>query len=182
MNLLIIKIKTLILFALIFLSFNMFSQQNNETISEEEETSSEYQEAEHEDTDTPYYGSDNQIQIGTTEYAVFQTESCNEGQDLYYNYTNEYTCKPKIAASIKIKIEIHMNNYMYNEGTVTINDLKKKEIIPIDIEHVKIDESGNYIFNFSISDQPHFFILNPSKKQFIWYSEWGHWMEHYYYK
>ena len=154
------------------------SQIQNDT----EEVSDEYQESEYEEPVTPSYGADHPIQVGTTDYVVYQTQTCNEGQDLYYNYTEEYKCEAKKAASTKIKIEIHLNDPMYNEGTITINDLKTKEITPIDVEHIELDEQGNSIFTFSISNQPHMFILIPSKKELIWYSEWGHWMEHYFYK
>lgn len=154
------------------------SQIQNNT----EEVSDEYQESEYEEPATPSYGSDHPIQVGTTDYVVYQTQTCNEGQDLYYNYTGEYVCEAKKSASTKIKIEIHLNDPMYNEGMITINDLKTKEITPIDVEHIELDEEGNYIFTFSISNQPHMFILMPSKKELVWYSEWGHWMEHYFYK
>ena len=147
-----------------------------------EEVSDEYQESDYEEPATPSYSSDHPIKIGTTDYVVFQTQTCNEGQDLYYNYTGEYACEAKKAASTRIKIEIHLNDPMYNEGTITINDLKTKEITPIDVEHIELDEEGNYIFTFSISNQPHIFVLIPSKKELVWYSEWGHWMEHYFYK
>ena len=154
------------------------SQLQDET----EEISDEYQESEYEEPAEQSYGSDYPIAIGTTEYSVFQTQTCNEGQDSYNNYSGEFACEAKKPASIKIKIEIHLNDPMYNEGTITINDLKTKEITPIDVEHIELDEEGNYIFNFSISNQPHIFVLKPSNKELIWYSEWGHWMEHYFYK
>jgi hypothetical protein len=122
------------------------------------------------------------IEVSTKKYSVIKTQSCTEKQDLYYNYLGSYECKPMKAASIQVTIQIHLNDPMYDEALITIAEPAKHKTDEFPIEYVELSEEGLLIFHFSISNQPHVFLLNEVSKTITWESEWGHWKEKYFYK
>jgi hypothetical protein len=122
------------------------------------------------------------IEVSTKKYSVNKTQSCTEKQDLNYNYLGSDDCKPIKAASIQITIQIHLNDPMYDEALITIAESTKHKTDEFPIEYVELSEDGLLIFHFSISNQPHVFVLNESNKTMTWESEWGHWKEKYFYK
>jgi hypothetical protein len=142
----------------------------------------EYSEEAIEEPAKNVYPENHSIKKGVTEYIVNKTQTCNETQDLYYEYTGEFKCDPVIAESFKFTIDIHLDDPMYNEAKITMLEQKTKEVTEIDIEYVEELENGSLNFVFSISNQPHQFILNKIKKTLLWYSEWGHWKVSYFYQ
>lgn len=127
-------------------------------------------------------GNDPGIEVSTKKYSVFKTQSCAEKQDLYYNYLGTYECKPAKTTSIQLTVNIHLNDPMYDEALITIVEPAKHKTDEFPIEYVELSEDGLLIFHFSISNQPHVFVLNESNKTMTWESEWGHWKEIYFYK
>jgi hypothetical protein len=146
-----------------------------------DELDDEYKEDAYQEPQKQSYPANYPITKGTTTYIVMKTKSCDETQDFYYNYSGEYKCKPIKAESIRIAIDIHLNDPMYDEALITITNLKTKEVDKFEIEHIEEGENGELLFNFMIVNQPHQFILNKTKKTLCWYSEWGHWQKYYYY-
>jgi hypothetical protein len=138
-------------------------------------------EAPYKETQNQTNPNDYSLAKGITTYNISKTKECNETQDLYYNYSGEYTCKQSVPSSTKITINIHLNDPMYNEALITVTNLKTKEVDKFEIEHIEEGENGELLFNFTIINQPHQFILNKTKKTICWYSEWGHWQKYYYY-
>ena len=122
------------------------------------------------------------IEVSNTKYSVFKTQSCTEKQDAYYNYLGTYECKPVKTATIQINIQIHLNEPMYDEALITITEPVKNKKEQFPIEYVELLEDGVKVFHFSISNQPHVFLLNEVSKTITWESEWGHWKEVYFYK
>ena len=61
-------------------------------------------------------------------------------------------------------------------------NLKTKKITEFDIEYVEELDDGSIIFVFSQFGAPNQFILDQKSKTIVWYSEWGHWTETYFYK
>ena len=157
------------------------TNSSNQSYNQEEQPDDEYTEREFQEPTTPSYSENHPIKKGVTVYTVARTQTCNEKQDLYWNYTGEYVCKPVVSQSIKLTIDIHLNDPMYDEALITISNLKTKEVEEYEIEHVEKGENGELYFNFSVVNQPHQFILNTTKKTLVWYSEWGHWQEKYYF-
>ena len=149
---------------------------------EEEIDQSEYEESAYEEPETPQYEESYSIQKSVKQYSVFKTQTCNEKQDLYYNYMGEFECEPIKSANIKITINIHLSDPMYDEATVTMYDVIKKSTDEFPIEFVELLEGGELLFHFSVINQPHTFLLDESNKKLSWYSEWGHWQEEYFFK
>ena len=156
--------------------------QDLKSSMEEEYNQSEYEESAYEEPVTPQYEESYAIQKSIKQYAVFKTQTCNEKQDLYYNYLGEYECKPLKSANIKITINIHLSDPMYDEATVTMYDVLKKSTDEFPIEYVELLEGGKLLFHFSVVNQPHTFLLDESNKKLSWNSEWGHWQEEYFFK
>jgi uncharacterized protein (TIGR02145 family) len=142
----------------------------------------EYVESDYQEPQKMSYKDDHPIKKGVTQYSVFKTQTCNESQDFYYNYTGEYKCEPQKIESYKITIDIHLADPMYDEAKVKMVNLKTKEVTDFDIEYVEEMEDGSLSFVFSVINQPHQFILNKNNKTITWYSEWGHWKVSYFYK
>lgn len=161
---------------------NTSSLDNNSEESDEYELSDEYTEEDYQEPIQQSYSDQHPIKKGITDYTVFKTQSCKEEQDLYYNYTGDYACDPIKYANYKISVNIHLNDPMYDEALVKITNLKTKEVEEYEIEYVEQLEDGRLNFVFSIINQPHQFILDTNEKSIMWYSEWGHWTETYYYK
>ena len=146
-----------------------------------DELDDEYKEDAYQEPQKQSYPANYPITKGTTTYIVMKTKSCDETQDFYYNYSGEYKCKPIKAESIRIAIDIHLNDPMYDEALITMTNSKTKEVDKFEIEHIEEGENGELLFNFMIVNQPHQFILNKKNKTICWYSEWGHWQIFYYY-
>lgn len=142
----------------------------------------EYTESEYQEPQKNVYPDNHFIKKGHTEYLVYKTQTCNEIQDFYYEYTGEYKCEPTKVESYKITIDVHLNDPMYDEALVKLINLKTKEITEFDIEYIEELEDGSLNFVFSIINQPHQLILNKTKKTITWFSEWGHWEVNYFYK
>ena len=158
---------------------NSFEEENEENL---EPMADEYSEEAYEEPAKNVYPENHSIKKGVTEYIVSKTQTCNETQDLYYEYTGDFKCDPVIAESFKFTVDIHLDDPMYNEAKITMVEQKTKEVTEIDIEYVEELEDGSLNFVFSISNQPHQFILNKTKKTLLWYSEWGHWKVSYFYQ
>jgi uncharacterized protein (TIGR02145 family) len=165
------------------MSVRCLKDQSSDSYNYENETiDDEYLESEFEEPQKNVYADNHPIKKGVTYYNVFKTQTCNEAQDFYYEYTGEYKCDPVKIESYKITIDIHLNDPMYDEAKVKLLNLKTKELTEFDIEYVEQLEDGSLNFVFSVINQPHQFILNQTKKTLVWYSEWGHWQITYFYK
>lgn len=147
-----------------------------------EELDGEYSEREYEEPKKYTYSEDYTIKKGITEYLVYKTQRCIETQDDYYNYTDEYKCEPTKIESYNITIDIHLSNPRYDEAKINMLNLKTKKITEFDIEYVEELDDGSIIFVFSQFGAPNQFILDQKSKTIVWYSEWGHWTETYFYK
>ena len=144
---------------------------------EEENDFSEYEEEPYEEPITEQYEETHPIEKSLKNYVVSKTQTCNEKQDLYYNYMEEYECKPVKSANIKITIDIHLSDPMYDEALVTIYDNLKKTNDKFPIEYVEKLDDGTLLFHFTVINQPHTFLLDEKNKRISWDSEWGHWRE-----
>ncbi len=164
------------------LSVRCLKNVNTIQVEPEEKIESEYEEAEFQEPEAEQYPDDYPIEKSIKDYIVFKTQYCTEKQDGYYNYLEEYECKPSKTATIKLTINIHLNDPMYDEAKISIKNLTTKKNEEFDIERVELSEEGNKIFYFSVINQPHTFTLDEINKKIIWFSEWGHWQQVYYYK
>jgi uncharacterized protein (TIGR02145 family) len=157
-------------------------QLNSDDNSQNETLDDEYTEFEFQEPKKIAYSENYPIKKGVTIYNIYKTQTCNEEQDLYYEYTNKYKCEPMKMELFNLTIDIHLNDPMNNEAKIKLLNLKTKELTEFDIENVGQLEDGSLNFVFSIINQPHQFILNQTKKTITWFSEWGHWQTNYFYK
>ena len=175
--------KKLILIIISLITTSFFAQETGTlNTGNEENDQNEYSESEYKEPEPNQYGKNHPIQKSVKNYTVFKTQRCNEKKGLYFNYLEDFECNPSKAATIIITINIHLNDPMYDEASVTIKNLVSKQTDQFPIEKVELSEEGNKEFHFSVINQPHTFLLDETKKKIIWHSEWGHWKVVHYYK
>ncbi len=151
-------------------------ESSNNNYEEEEEVSNEYTESEYEEPSRNIQSSsDKEFK---KEYSVFKTQTCNEQQDIYFEYTEEYKCKPYQIQNLTINVIISNDN----EVSIALKKPHSSEIDEYTIESIELSETGNKIYYFTIINQPHSFEIDEKKKIITWVSEWGHWKELYFFK
>ena len=138
----------------------LFVHSQNSDEESNGELDEEYTESEYQDPPANTYFSERSITTGITEYKVTKTQTCNEQQDFYYEYTGVYECEPVVAESYRVTVNIHMNEPEYDEAKITMKNLASGEVSDFDIEYVEEYENGLITFDFSIVNQPHQIILN----------------------